>query len=475
MSVSGTTELSGTVDGGGNGVISVNGLVGALTLTSGTTGTDFAVASSGTTLTLNLPTASASNRGALSSTDWSTFNSKQAAGSYITALTGDVTGAGPGSTATTLAATSNSSLVTLSGLTTAVALVSVGTITTGTWSATTIALNKGGTGQVTKAAAYDALSPMSALGDLPYGGASGTGTRLAGNITTTNKFLTQTGNGSVSAAPSWNAIAAADVPILMPLTGTLATMNATTGSNGQMFWSTTYSAMFQWVVDRWIGIGVPDPRYGFFAYDEFTGTDRIGWLDWNTNAGTITTTAGSATNPGVYLLRQATASAVANIRSDLAWMQFGTMDVYYEALVNIPTLATVGEDFCISVGFNDKSAFDANGACTDGIWFTLNRAVNTTKWIINTSQGGTATNTNTNTVVTAGTFYRLSIIVTAGTSAQFFVNGVSVGTITTNLPTGASQQTGCAFKIDKTAGTGNSDLQLDYFSLRAYFNGARVS
>ncbi len=42
----------------------------------------------------------------------------------------------------------------------------------------TVPLNKGGTGQTTKAPAFDALSPMSAGGDLIYGGASGTGTRL---------------------------------------------------------------------------------------------------------------------------------------------------------------------------------------------------------------------------------------------------------------------------------------------------------
>ena len=54
--------------------------VSALTL--GTTGTDLSssVATSTTTpvITLNVPTASATNRGALSSTDWTTFNNKQA-------------------------------------------------------------------------------------------------------------------------------------------------------------------------------------------------------------------------------------------------------------------------------------------------------------------------------------------------------------------------------------------------------------
>jgi hypothetical protein len=53
--------------------------VAALTL--GTTGTDLSsTVANGTTtpvITLNVPTASATNRGALSSTDWSTFNSKQ--------------------------------------------------------------------------------------------------------------------------------------------------------------------------------------------------------------------------------------------------------------------------------------------------------------------------------------------------------------------------------------------------------------
>ena len=64
--------------GGGSGTVTN---VSALTL--GTTGTDLSstVANSTTTpvITLNVPTASATNRGALSSTDWSTFNGKQAA------------------------------------------------------------------------------------------------------------------------------------------------------------------------------------------------------------------------------------------------------------------------------------------------------------------------------------------------------------------------------------------------------------
>jgi hypothetical protein len=65
-------------DGAGSGTVTS---VAALTL--GTTGTDLSsTVANGTTtpvITLNVPTASAANRGALSSADWSTFNGKQAA------------------------------------------------------------------------------------------------------------------------------------------------------------------------------------------------------------------------------------------------------------------------------------------------------------------------------------------------------------------------------------------------------------
>jgi len=72
----GVVTINATGGGGGGGTVTS---VAALTL--GTTGTDLSstVANSTTTpvITLNVPNASASNRGALTSTDWSTFNGKQ--------------------------------------------------------------------------------------------------------------------------------------------------------------------------------------------------------------------------------------------------------------------------------------------------------------------------------------------------------------------------------------------------------------
>jgi hypothetical protein len=69
------------------GMVSLNNLTDqSQFLTTGTSGTNFNIASSGDTHTFNLPIASATNTGKLSSTDWSVFNNKQAALSFTAPL-----------------------------------------------------------------------------------------------------------------------------------------------------------------------------------------------------------------------------------------------------------------------------------------------------------------------------------------------------------------------------------------------------
>jgi hypothetical protein len=69
------TQQSGIM--AGTGITAINSLTGAAqTMVTGTDSTDFKIVSTGTSHTFNLPTASATNRGALSSANWSTFNGK---------------------------------------------------------------------------------------------------------------------------------------------------------------------------------------------------------------------------------------------------------------------------------------------------------------------------------------------------------------------------------------------------------------
>lgn len=64
----------------------------------------------------------------------------------------------------------------------------------------TVPATQGGTGLITYT-----------LGDTLYASATNTLAKLAGNTTTTQKFLTQTGTGSVSAAPIWKLLSPSDI------------------------------------------------------------------------------------------------------------------------------------------------------------------------------------------------------------------------------------------------------------------------
>jgi hypothetical protein len=87
----------------------------------------------------------------------------------------------------------NADITSLSGLTTA------------------LPISEGGTGQTTAQASFDALSPMTTTGDVVYAGVGGAATRLPGNTALSRKFLSQTGDGTTSAAPQWNTLTNTDL------------------------------------------------------------------------------------------------------------------------------------------------------------------------------------------------------------------------------------------------------------------------
>ena len=109
----------------------------------------------------------------------------------------------------------------------------------------TLAVGSGGTGQTSASAAFNALSPMTTLGDLEYESGASTASRLAGNTSATKNFLTQTGTGSVSAAPAWGTIQSGDVPTLnQNTTGTAANITGVAAiANGGSGQSTQQAAI----------------------------------------------------------------------------------------------------------------------------------------------------------------------------------------------------------------------------------------
>jgi len=88
-------------------------------------------------------------------------------------------------------------------------------------------------------------NPMTTLGDIIYMNATPVPARLAGNTTTAKKMLSQTGNGSISASPSWEVLVAGDIPdisatyltvataatLYQPLDADLTAISALSGTN----------------------------------------------------------------------------------------------------------------------------------------------------------------------------------------------------------------------------------------------------
>jgi hypothetical protein len=212
---SGISFAAGTLSATGSGGTVTS--VAALTL--GTTGTDLSstVANSTTTpvITLNVPTASATNRGALSSADWTTFNNKQPAGTYVTSVTGTapVVSSGGTTPAISMAAantTTNGYLTSTdwntfngkgSGTVTSVSftggIISVATATT--TPALTVAGTSGGIPYFASGTTWASSGALTQYG-VVYGGGAGAAP-VATAAGTTGQVLTATTGG----APTWAA------------------------------------------------------------------------------------------------------------------------------------------------------------------------------------------------------------------------------------------------------------------------------
>jgi hypothetical protein len=138
-----------------------------------------------------------------------TYGSSTAVPTIVVDTYGRITGISTSSISTLSGLTTNGVLYATSGTTagsTAAGTTGQPLLSGGTGAAPaygTLSIAYGGTGQTTAAAAFNALSPITTLGDLIYGDASGNDVRLAGSTSATISFLSQTGTGTVSGVPAW--------------------------------------------------------------------------------------------------------------------------------------------------------------------------------------------------------------------------------------------------------------------------------
>lgn len=206
-----TTPLAGTeeiplVQSGVTKRATVDDIVGSISgVVTSVTGTAPVVSSGGTTPAISMAAASGSTNGYLTSADWTTFNSKQPAGSYLT--NGGALGTPSSGTATNL-----------TGLPLTTGVTGVLPIANGGTNASTAATARGNILPSYSGNAGKVLAVNAGATDVEYIAASGTGSVTSVDVSGGTTGLTTSG-GPVTAAGT------------ITLAGTLAVANGGTGTS----------------------------------------------------------------------------------------------------------------------------------------------------------------------------------------------------------------------------------------------------
>jgi hypothetical protein len=143
---------------------------------------------------------------------------------------------------------------------------------------------------------------------------------------------------------------------------------------------------------------------------------------------------------------------------------YGTITI--EALVRFPTLSNSSEQYTCRIGLGDT----LTGDFSYGIWLEYNQNTSL-NWLLCSNSNTSATKTVSSTAVTENTWIKIKIVINAaGNSVEYFINNVSIGTVTTTLPTSVTSP-----RINITKGVGSAArlFQIDYYELKYQLSNNR--
>lgn len=221
--------------------------------------------------------------------------------------------------------------------------------------------------------------------------------------------------------------------------------------------------------DGGIGIqktGGPDiiSQFDEFLYDGTSGNYDIPWGNQSRNGRTVQ--LATSGHPGVWSLQtqtnnndsQGISKGITDVGNGSGCIILGGGQIQYNWVVQVPTLATVGDDFITLCGLVESvSGFGSGNGGSDGVFFKYNRSSNI-NWLCVTRSSNTETSTDSGVAVSTSYVRLTAIVNAAGTSIQFYINGSLVATNATNIPTSSI---GWGAQILKTAGTNARSFNVD--------------
>lgn len=170
---------------------------------------------------------------------------------------------------------------------------------------------------------------------------------------------------------------------------------------------------------------------------------------------------------GEYQTGTTTSGKVSSFYGAQSSLFYGGGTQTIEMLINIPVLSNGTDTWDMYIGIHDNNIFNG-GSIQNGVFFQYIQS-SSVNWKIGTANGGASTLTTTSTAVATG-WTKLKIVSTVAPLHTFYVNGVSVGTISTNTPTNI---VGIGTRLNKTAGTTNVLVWWDYFEYLQIFTSSR--
>jgi len=217
-----------------------------------------------------------------------------------------------------------------------------------------------------------------------------------------------------------------------------------------------------------------EPSRESYSFDDFlsfnTGMSPIffgdtPWIAGNSNL--ITTVTSNTTAIGItrlttgtaqnYLIKQSNGTLNQSLR-------FGLGPCLNEWRVSLPDTSLINT-YTVYIGVGDNPASAPN----NGVYFSYTST--STNWSINTASGGSNSQLLTTVAPIANSFQRLKFQVNgAGSSVNFLINDIAVGSLNTTIPT--SNSSSPFANIFYASGNGGS-VDLDYWYLHYIFNTRR--
>lgn len=232
--------------------------------------------------------------------------------------------------------------------------------------------------------------------------------------------------------------------------------------------------------DEWNELHDYSPEAGMFVYEECFFRATTQYYDGGviqqvsgTNAATAAVSPPLVNHPGIISL---TTGTTATGRAGLMMGNNGGVvltggKIRFGAVLRIITaLSDASQTYTIRMGLFTEVAIDSSA----GVYFRYTHGTNGGKWQGVARSGGVESTVDTGVTPDTTTWHRYEFeINAAGTSVEFFIDGISVGTISSNLPISSESLRLAPFNVVKSVGTTARVFHLDAYWYIAEFTTER--